>query len=292
MPAEAIEFDYARRIWKSGRRSKDLANRTVDTVTMMNEEQRGELRQFLKARRARIRPGDVGLPAGSRRRVPGLRREEVATLAGIGVSWYTEFENGDAPAVSDETLFSIADALRLSASEREYLIGLTGRTQVAELPAIDPRVIATIRALSVPAYVITAGWDVVACNDAFRRVWQIGEDEEPFSVIERLFVEPEARKRHGKYFIENITPIVAMLRSSQGRQPHSQPLQNVRNLLMADDELRALWDAYEIASPLSSNTCTITTTTGDFRYQTLTLPISGNSYAIVVQIPDDESMHV
>ena len=91
---------------------------------MMSVDDRVEqLRRFLRERRARIKPADVGLPATARRRVTGLRREEVAALAGIGLTWYTALEQGDAGGVSEAALYAVADALRLSAPERQHLLG-------------------------------------------------------------------------------------------------------------------------------------------------------------------------
>jgi transcriptional regulator with XRE-family HTH domain len=151
---------------------------------MSEQERHEELRRFLKDRRARIRPAEAGLPTTPRRRVPGLRREEVAALAGIGVAWYTALENGDAHGVSDATLLAVADALRLSESERQYLMALAGREVVTnESVAPDPLVVDTMKAIAFPAYIITATWDVVACNAAFRRVWAVGEHEVPFNAI-------------------------------------------------------------------------------------------------------------
>src|SRR5579884_4127124 len=95
----------------------------------MNETstaQRKELSDFLRTRRARISPTDVGLLNGSRRRTPGLRREEVALLANIGVTWYTRLEQGLPINVSPDVLSSIADALKLDAYEREHLFVLAG----------------------------------------------------------------------------------------------------------------------------------------------------------------------
>ena len=255
----------------------------------MSDDRVDELRRFLKERRARILPADVGLPAGGRRRVPGLRREEVATLAGIGVSWYTSLENGEAVGVSEATLETVADALRLDRSEREYLLALAGQVPVMERPSTsDPLAFATMRALAFPAYVITATWDVVAGNAAFCRVWSIDERETPFNAVERLFLHPDARKMHGAHLAENIRPVIAMLHSSIGRHPSTTHLRDVRDRLVADDDLRAIWDAYEIASPILPNACTIESPLGLFRYETLNLPFS-EKHAIVVQVPDEAS---
>jgi transcriptional regulator with XRE-family HTH domain len=129
------------------------------------EEQRSELRRFFKHRRARLAPADVGLRSTGRRRVPGLRREEVALLAGIGVSWYTALENGEADGVSEATLTAIAAALRLSESEREYLMALGGRLRAAEEPEKpDSLVVAAIDAIAFPAYIISANWEIVSAT--------------------------------------------------------------------------------------------------------------------------------
>ena len=257
---------------------------------MNDVERRSELRRFLKDRRARISPADVGLAAIGRRRVRGLRREEVAGLAGIGVSWYTAFESGDAEGVSEATVLAVADALRLSESERQYLLTLTGRAPIVEeLSEPSPLLKETMLALTVPAYIITASWDVLCCNEAFRRVWGIGESEMPFNAIERLFLAPQARTLHGEHFVANIRPVVAMLRSAVGRRPGLQNLQDLRDTLLAEREIRDLWDAYEISDPLAPNRCTIESHIGTFSYEALTLANPGETSGLVVQIPDEVS---
>lgn len=205
---------------------------------MSEEEQRAELRRFLKDRRARVSPAEAGLPATSRRRVRGLRREEVASLAGVGVSWYTALENGDAQGVSEATLSFVADALRLSESERQYLLALAGHLRtVDDAPKPGPLVGKTIDAIVFPAYIIAADWNVVQCNATFRRVWNIGEGEVPFNAVDRLFLDPRGRELHGQHFIANLTPIVAMLHSSLGRRP-TDALRELRERLLADDDIR------------------------------------------------------
>jgi transcriptional regulator with XRE-family HTH domain len=262
----------------------------IDSVGMSERERLEELRRFLKDRRARVSPADVGLPTSLRRRVRGLRREEVASLAGIGVSWYTALENGDARGVSDATLLAVASALRLSDSEREYVFALAGRSgAIARYVEPAPLVVEAMKALQFPAYVITATWEVVAFNAAFQAVWSIEEGELPFNAVERLFVNPAARKMHGDHFAANIAPVVAMLHSSLGRQPHVENLRRLRDMLLADDVIQKIWNDYEISSPLLPNACTIESPIGRFHYETLTLPVPNKSHAIVVQVPDAES---
>src|SRR5271170_905046 len=98
--------------------TKDGASRRA------GEQRRAELGKFLKARRARLGPGDFGMPAGSRRRTPGLRREEVALLAGVGVTWYTWLEQGREINASMQVLDALARTLRLDRAEREHLYWL------------------------------------------------------------------------------------------------------------------------------------------------------------------------
>jgi transcriptional regulator with XRE-family HTH domain len=132
---------------------------------------REELADFLRRRRENIKPSDVGLPPGGRRRTPGLRREEVATLAGVGATWYTWLEQGRDVRASLEVLEAIAGALRLTPAERHHLIML-GRGE--EAPPCKPpaeRVSATHRRLIEnlglsPAYVLGRRWDYLAWNRA------------------------------------------------------------------------------------------------------------------------------
>jgi transcriptional regulator with XRE-family HTH domain len=257
---------------------------------MSDDDRREELRRFLKDRRARLRPSDAGLPPTPRRRVAGLRREEVAALANIGVSWYTALESGDARRVSDATLLAVADALRLSESEREYLFGLAGRFTAAEESEGPSQVVLdAMMAMSYPAYVITATWQIVACNAAFRVVWNVGDHELPFDAVARLFIDPAARRMHGTQFAANISPIVAMVRSGIGRHPNLAGLRDLRDRLLADAEARRIWDDFEVSGPTAVTRAEIASPIGTFSYEALTLPIEGALHGIVVQVPDIES---
>ena len=195
---------------------------------MSDDQRRDDLRSFLRERRARITPEDAGLPAGGRRRVPGLRREEVATIAGIGVSWYTSLENGDARNVSATTVAAVAEALRLDESERQHLMALVGLPRAAGRPAApETLVIPTIDAIAFPAYLINAMWHVTACNAAFRWIWRV-QDVVPFNAVERLFLDERARPLHEDRFEKNIEPVIAMLQASIGHYPNAKPLRELR----------------------------------------------------------------
>src|ERR1700734_1642471 len=131
-------------------------------------ERRAEISDFLRTRRAKIVPSDVGLADGARRRTPGLRREEVALLANIGTTWYTRLEQGLPINVSAEVLDGISRALRLTSEERRHLHLLAG--VALELPPQQEEVVGELvrRVLTTlepsPAYVRGRRWDVLAWN--------------------------------------------------------------------------------------------------------------------------------
>jgi transcriptional regulator with XRE-family HTH domain len=129
---------------------------------------RPELAAFLRSRRARIRPSDVGLEEGVRRRTPGLRREEVARLAAISVDYYIRLEQGRGPQPSRSVLSGLARALRLSDDERRYLlvIACDGPQPIAAPPRDVPAGILHLldRLDDTPAYVMDAAWDILAWN--------------------------------------------------------------------------------------------------------------------------------
>jgi len=132
---------------------------------------RAELADFLRMRRASIKPEDVGLPGGGRRRTPGLRREEVAQLAGVGTTWYTWLEQGRDVRASLDVLEAIARALRLNQAERTHLILLGRGEQPPPRAAPGERASPTLRKLIEnlgpnPAYILGRRWDYLAWNDA------------------------------------------------------------------------------------------------------------------------------
>lgn len=144
-------------------------NGASSNFIMNNQKRRQELSLFLKQRRGRITPEAVGLPRGSRRRTPGLRREEVAQLAGVGVTWYTWLEQGRDISVSAQVIKSIARVLRLSAVERTYLFELVRQTlplvQTESATRIDSSLQFVLDNQSFcPAYIMGWRWDILAWN--------------------------------------------------------------------------------------------------------------------------------
>ncbi len=137
---------------------------------MQHDNRRQTLAEFLQSRRARLRPTDVGLASVGRRRTPGLRREEVAQLAGVGLTWYTWLEQGREISVSEQVVESIAHALQLDQYETRYLFTLA-QPQAWHEPRVEPVevVSSAMQALLdnqgvFPAFILGRRWDILAWN--------------------------------------------------------------------------------------------------------------------------------
>ena len=146
------------------------------TATTNGERRRAELADFLRRRRESIQPGQVGLPNGGRRRTPGLRREEVALLAGVGTTWYTWLEQGRDVRASLDVLDALSRALHLTPAERTHLILLGRGEEPPPCKYSTERVSAPIKRLIEnlgvnPAYVLGRRWDYLAWNDAAKALF-------------------------------------------------------------------------------------------------------------------------
>ena len=184
---------------------------------MPPEEQRQELGAFLRARRAALRPEDVGLPQGvNHRRTPGLRREELAQLAGISVSWYTRLEQGKDVQLSAKAVARLAEALRLTAAQREYLLALARGDLSGVQPAPPETVSVTLRDVldaqgDNPAYLIDARLNLLEWNRAAMSVFGFAEDlaaapEEERNLLWLIFMDDARtwlvdRERHAKLLL-------------------------------------------------------------------------------------------
>ncbi|NGP05711.1 helix-turn-helix domain-containing protein [Rhodococcus sp. 14C212] len=220
-------------------------------------DNRADIRSFLATRRARLTPQQVGLPAGGgRRRVPGLRREEVAVLAGVSTEWYTRLEKGHIGGVSDDVLEAVARALRLDEAERTYLFDLaraarpTHRAPRARKQAqVRPRVQWMLDSMTASAAFVRNGrMDILATNALGRALYspQFTDDRRPANIARFQFLDPGAQD----YFPDwdgaaNVT--VALLRAEAGRDPHNKDLrQLVGELSTLSDEFRARWAAHNV----------------------------------------------
>ena len=227
----------------------------VELDPVVDVERRRELGAFLRSRRERLSPEAVELPPGPRRRTPGLRREEVAQLARIGVTWYTWLEQGRAANASPLVLAAVARALRLDASERAHVFALAGLVdpELPELPGrISPSLRRTLDALDpLPAYVVSARSDVLAYN---RTVAALMGDFDALPAERRntlwlLFAEP----RWGELVLdwESEAPrVLAQFRAAMARHlgdPAWQAL--VEDLEQRSARFRRLWSRHDVAGP-------------------------------------------
>ncbi|GAA1020238.1 MULTISPECIES: helix-turn-helix transcriptional regulator [Amycolatopsis] len=206
-----------------------------------------ELGTFLRSRRERIAPADAGLPITGRRRTPGLRREELALLAGISATWLTYLEQGRDVRPSDQVLDALARALRLTSAEQEHLRRLAdgGKTPEDAPEEAAPEVEGVPAMLGDnPAYVTGICYDLLAYNDAAAELFR---NIEPGSnVVRWMFTEPAAREVLVDWEQE-ARNILARLRAIAGRHPdHPRVTRLVAELTEASPEVRAWWPHYEI----------------------------------------------
>jgi transcriptional regulator with XRE-family HTH domain len=216
------------------------------------DDRRAELSDFLKTRRARLAPSDVGLIDGPRRRTPGLRREEVALLANIGSTWYTRLEQGLPINVSADVLEAIARALRLSRPERRHLFTLAGH-QIDETHDAPDEVVSdllrrTLHAIQTPAYVRGRRWDLLAFNGAWRATLCYTPDDEleGRNMLWSFFTKPEPRVRHPQW--ETIGPnMVAQFRSVAARYPDDPKFRDlIERLSESSEEFRRWWAQHDV----------------------------------------------
>jgi transcriptional regulator with XRE-family HTH domain len=220
---------------------------------MQHPKARQQLGEFLRAQRDRLRPEDFGLPAGQRRRAPGLRREEAAQLCGISPTWFTWIEQGRTAAVSVPTLAAIARGLRLSRAERSYLFELAARTDPAPPSAdkTDPQQLrALVDAIRTPAYVLDRHWDAVIWNKPAAELfapWLGPRGADP-NLLRFVFTEGAAQK-----FILNwrdrAQRLVAEYRAdtaASGDDPVRKAL--VQELTDASAEFAAAWKSQLVLS--------------------------------------------
>lgn len=176
-----------------------------------------ELGDFLRSRRDRLSPEAVGLPGGRRRRTPGLRREEVAQLAGIGIDWYIRLEQGRSVSPSATTVDSLARALRLNPVEQAHLRALTRNAErrpfVREVVPESLRRI--VEALNLPAYVTGRRWDVLAWNEAAAEILAFDRvPEEDRNTLILVLTNPKTRALFGAGWAEEAKRMVAQFRAT------------------------------------------------------------------------------
>ncbi|BCJ37086.1 transcriptional regulator [Actinocatenispora thailandica] len=230
---------------------------------MPTPEQRAQVRDFLISRRARITPEQAGLPAyGGTRRVPGLRREEVALLAGVSIDYYVRLERGNLAGASDAVLDSVANALQLDEAEREHLFALartagpaTHRRRRPPATTVRPVIQQILDAIGdAPAWVRNARHDILAMNPLARALYAPvlessaagATSRRPANTTRFVYLDPAARE----FFVDYdriAQDAAAMLRLEAGRNPHDRDLIALIGDLSTQSELfRRHWAAQDV----------------------------------------------
>lgn len=217
----------------------------------MTDLSRSELGDFLRSRREGLNPGAVGLPDGRRRRTPGLRREEVAELAGIGVDWYIRLEQGRNVSPSATTVDALARALRLGRAEHAHLRALARDTSRRafvreEVPGTIQRM---IKGLNRPAYVTGRRWDILAWNAAATSIFtdfgRLAETDR--NILLYVLTDPDARRLFGAAWAEEAQRMVAQFRATHDLWAGDPAfLDLLERLCRGSPEFATWWEAHGI----------------------------------------------
>ncbi|MET9122219.1 helix-turn-helix transcriptional regulator [Streptomyces sp. NPDC004528] len=215
-----------------------------------------EIRDFITSRRAKITPEKVGLDSYGRRRVPGLRREEVAILAGVSVDYYNRIERGNLTGVSEEVLAAVARALRLDEAERAHLFHLaraskdqaTARRRRPTRRTVRPSIEWTVNAMNdAAAFVVNSRQDVLAVNHLGREFYApMFTARAPANVARFTYLDPRAKD----FFADwgwTARECVAALRVQAGRDPFDRELSDlVGELSTHSEEFSSLWATHNV----------------------------------------------
>jgi transcriptional regulator with XRE-family HTH domain len=215
-----------------------------------------EISEFLTSRRGRVTPDQVGLRVYGERRVPGLRREEVAILAGVSADYYTKLERGNASGVSESVLDAIAGALQLDEAERAHLFDLaralgpaTPKRRRSKKQAVRPSVQRILDAITgAPALVQNRRLDILATNQLGRALYseQFSGPTRPVNHARFVFFDPRAHE----FYVDwerAANDTVALLRAEAGRDPYDRELSDlVGELSTRSEEFRTRWAAHNV----------------------------------------------
>lgn len=262
---------------------------------------RQQLGEFLRERRTRLAPDAVGLSprlaTSRRRRTPGLRREEVADLAEVGLSWYTWLEQGRDINPSRAVLERVARTLKLSDDETTYLLQLAGHT-VAPRDEADTVSASLQRVLDgmvgIPAYIVNRRWDRVAWNrPALALLGNFAADPPPLqNILRRVFTHPETRRYVGDW--EAMAhAVLSEFRASCARFPDDPAVQAlVDELVQSSPEFRAWWPKRDVLARRTKRVTIVHALTGPIEFEVSTFIVPdrpGLTLCLYTVLADDES---
>ncbi len=259
------------------------------------DTRRKELGEFLQALRQRGSPEEFGFPAGSRRRTKGLRREEVAQLAGISATWYTWIEQGREVNVSSEALDRLAQALKLSRSERTYLFDMADRRDPrgseTEADAAPETLVGMLVSIAIPAYIMGRTWDVLAWNRPAEELFAGWLDKHTKDVpapnlLRYVFQHPDARQ-----FVVNwearARRLVAEFRADcRGRLEEPELQRLVTELSQTSPEFERFWKQHDVLERQGGQREFKHPKRGQISYQQVTLrPVDQDQLKLVLLKP-------
>lgn len=221
---------------------------------MGSEQRRRELADFLRTRRMRLSPERVGLTSGRRRRTPGLRREEVAQLANVGVSWYISLEQGLDIHPSKDVLHGIADALQLTSDERYHLFTLADQHLSLETYEPDEQVSPSLQRLldvltPVPAFIVGRHWYCLAWNVMADYLFQLSHPASPHdnNIVWRTFINPISIEIHTPKWEQVAQKVLEEFRAETVRYVDEDWFKRlIADLEHASPEFRAWWPRHDV----------------------------------------------
>lgn len=267
-----------------------------------------EISSFLTSRRARISPEQAGVPAyHGHRRVPGLRREEVAHLAGVSVDYYARLERGKTSGASREVLEAIARALQLDDDELEHLMDLVTITQrrtpgkqISNRSTVRPDVQLVLDSIQAPALIQNARLDRLAFNQIGRALHSLPADgsRDHYNYAEWLFLDSRAKAFHRDYE-DAKRNVVALLHTATAQDPHDKGLISVIGTLSTQSpEFRTMWASHEVFRYRTGKKLLTHPDVGDleFGYESFELSADPGLTMLVFSIepgsPTDQAMKV
>ena len=254
---------------------------------------RAALADFLRRRREALRPHDVGLVPGPRRRTPGLRREEVAALTGMSVDYYVRLEQRRGPQPSEQMLDALARTLRLTAEERDHLYRLAGHNAPRRTPLdahVAPALLRVLDRLEdTPALVVNTLSDVLVANRLATTIFGDPTTRTGLarSEVYRWFTDPDARAVYpDEDHARQASSLVSSLRAAHGAAgDRSRAGDLVRELLARSDEFRELWDQHEVARRFEDHKVLVHREVGQIEVDCQALFTEDQSQALLVLTP-------
>jgi transcriptional regulator with XRE-family HTH domain len=251
-------------------------------TTTISFAQRRELGEFVRAQRERLLPSAIGLPAGSRRRTPGLRREEVAQLCGLSATWYTWIEQGRDVSVSPTALARLARTLQLDRAERAYLFALAGKRDPDQGESDDhefpPAALTCVEAIASPAYTLDRGWNARSFNAQAQRLFvgwldQAGER----NLLRFIFLAPAARSLICRWE-ERARRVAAEFRAACSAHLNDNALRLIIDQLYRESpEFARFWDEHSVLGREGGERTFNHPTDGFLRYEQITFNLAGSA---------------